>query len=91
MTDASSLCRSWYLGPKMWIQCKDDYALCIECFFFGNQKRVAKWLMVIFVPPIMHNYRLCTIKITKYDVLEANDSANDIQVNDPQHGLEANT
>ena len=60
-------------------------------FFFGNQKRVAKWLMVIFVPPIMHNYRLCTIKITKYDVLEANDSANDIQVNDPQHGLEANT
>lgn len=56
-------------------------------FFFGNQKRVAKWLMVIFVPPIMHNYRLCTIKITKYDVLEA----NDIQVNDPQHGLEANT
>ena len=59
--------------------------------FFGNQKRVAKWLIVIFVPPIMHNYRLCTIKITKYDVLEANDSANDIQVNDPQHGLEANT
>lgn len=58
---------------------------------FGNQTRVAKWLMVIFVPPIMHNYRLCTIKITKYDVLEANDSANDIQVNDPQHGLEANT